>query len=242
MDTDAQRSALRAAVYTGDGPAVVELLRRGGISDDTLQLAGDGLIAALTQRADGASELAGRLSQALRARGWEGDDDLADQLDGLLGTGPAPMLRPLRVDLDELMGILEGDPVYGGGRIDLETGEVWPQPAIDYAVEQGAEDEDAPDDPKRWLWVHCEGSARSYRDMEWFIGTVDDPARADQLARAIRARGPFRRFKDALSRWPGQLERWQAFSDERQRGRARSWLAAEGYRVASGRPFGGQPG
>jgi hypothetical protein len=46
-----------------------------------------------------------------------------------------PDLRPLRVDLDELAGILEGDPMYGGGRIDLagtetcswssESGQFW---------------------------------------------------------------------------------------------------------------------
>lgn len=38
-----------------------------------------------------------------------------------LGAIPTPMLRPLPVDLEELASILEGDPVYGGGRIDLET-------------------------------------------------------------------------------------------------------------------------
>jgi hypothetical protein len=38
-------------------------------------------------------------------------------------------------------------------------------------------------------------------------------------------------IKDELARWPGELERWHAFSEERQRGRARSWLAAAGYRV-----------
>ena len=35
------------------------------------------------------------------------------------------------VDPDELAGILEGDPIYGGGRIDLATGEVWQAPAVD---------------------------------------------------------------------------------------------------------------
>jgi hypothetical protein len=39
---------------------------------------------------------------------------------------------------------------------------------------------------------------------------------------AINGRGAFRRLKDELARWPGELERWQALSDERQRGRARS--------------------
>ena len=31
--------------------------------------------------------------------------------------------RPLPVELDELAGILEGDPMYGGGRVDLATAE-----------------------------------------------------------------------------------------------------------------------
>ena len=133
MDSEEQRSALRAAVYRGDGPAVVHLLQAAGSYDDALQLAGDGLIAAVTQRAEGAPELAHRLGLALRERGWVGDDDLADQPEAQLGRSAAPMLRPLPVDLEELAGILEGDPVHDGGRVDLATGEVWPQAAIEYA-------------------------------------------------------------------------------------------------------------
>jgi Uncharacterised protein family (UPF0158) len=118
-----QRSALRAAVYRGDGRAVVELLGGVGADDASLQLAGDGVIAAVMQRVDGAAEL---------------DRNL------VVRRGPRP----------------------GRG-----------------------------------------------------------------LAVAIRGRGAFRRFEDELARWPGELERWHALSEERQRGRARSWLAAAGYRV-----------
>ncbi len=74
-------------------------------------------------------------------------------------------------------------------------------------------------------------SREGYRDMESFIASVDDPDRAERLARAIAGRGAFRRFKDELARWPGELERWYALSEDRQRGRARAWLAAAGYRV-----------
>ena len=229
MDSKEQRSALRAAVYRGDGPAVVHLLGVGAY-DDSLQLAGDGLIAALRQRVDGAAELARDLVVALRRRGWDGDDELADELDALLG-GPAPMLRALPVDLEELAGILEGDPLTAGGRIDIRSGEVWPQPAIEYALEAGEEDEDSADDPERWLPVHGEGSREGYRDMELFIASVEHPGRAERLAIAITGRGAFRRFKDELARSPGELERWHALAEERQRGRARSWLAAAGYRA-----------
>src|SRR5579863_6042416 len=79
-------------------------------------------------------------------------------------------------------------------------------------------------------------SRDGYRDMERFIGTVRDPGRADRLEIAISGRGAFRRFKDVLARWPGELDRWYAFSAERQRGRARAWLANAGYCVRKGLP------
>src|SRR5580704_8722312 len=178
MDSKEQRSALRSAVYRGDGPAVVDLLGGVGVGDDSLQLAGDGVIAAVMQRVDGAAGLAGKLVVGLRQRGWGGDDELADQLEAQLGSGQAAMLRALPVDLEELAGILEGDPLSVGGRIDLRTGEVWPQAAIEYAVETGEEDEDNADDPERWLAVHGEGSREGYRDMELLIASVEDPGRA----------------------------------------------------------------
>ena len=73
------------------------------------------------------------------------------------------------------------------------------------------------------------GSGAGYRDMAEFIDTVTDLDLADRLGIAIQGRGAFRRFKDTLARWPAELE-WYGFSDDRQRGRARAWLAEEGYR------------
>lgn len=230
MSADEQSTSLRVKVQLGNDTAVVQLTGPVAL-ENGLQVLGDWVLAALEQRADGAAEAARGMVTELRERDWEGDVVLADQLDALLGSGAIPNLRPLPVDLDELAGVLEGDPAYGGGRVDLTTGEVWPEPAIDYAVEIGQEDEDESDDPDKWLWVHCEGSRDGYRDMERFIGTVRDPGRADRLEIAISGRGAFRRFKDVLARWPEELERWYAFSAERQRGRARAWLADAGYHV-----------
>jgi hypothetical protein len=224
---DDRRAALRGAIFDPDGRRVVVALSKGPW-DELLQLAGDGLLIALAQGAEGAPDMARRCAEQLRERAWEGDDDLAVQLDAALSNRPVPMLRPLPIDLEELAGILEGDPVYGGGRIDLRTGEVWPQAAIDYAHEEGEEDPDD-DDPDHWLAVWCEGSRAAYGDMEDFIEALSDEDRADRLSIAISGRGAFRRFKDVLERRPGELEAWYAFSDERQRGRARAWLAAAGY-------------
>ena len=165
MDTGERPISLRVKVPVKDGTAVVEITSPA-VPENGLQAFGGWVLAALEQRAHGAAEAARHMIAALRERDWEGDGVLADQFDALLGSGAMPDLRPLPVDLDELAGILEGDPMYGGGRVDLATGEVWPQPAID---------------PDKWLWVHCEGSRDGYRDMELFIGTVRDPGRADRL-------------------------------------------------------------
>ena len=84
----------------------------------------------------------------------------------------------------------------------------------------------------------CAARVRGTATRTWScsFGTLRDPGRADRLAIAISGEGAFRRFKDVLARWPGQLDRWHAFSAERQRGRARAWLADAGYYVRKGTP------
>lgn len=215
--------ALRAAVFTNDG-SIVEVAR-GRLTDEVLQLAGDGLPDAVAQAVPEAAELAAQCAAALRERAWVGDEELADQLEAILNLGATPMLRPLPVDLEQLASLLEGDPVWGGGRIDLKTGECWPE-SSDYEDDCFDEDED------HWLYVERVGSHEGYRDMELFIATVEDPTIVDRLEIAIRGKGAFRRFKDVLSRYPEELQRYFLFSGERQLGRARAWLAAAGYRPA----------
>jgi hypothetical protein len=183
-------------------------------------------LAAVRNGVDGSVELARECARAVRERRWDGDEELTEALEAALGEGPIPMLRALPVDLEELSMVLEGDPVHGGGRIDLRTGEVWPQAALEYAEETG---EEVDDDPERWLWVASAGSRDGYQDMVMFIDVLDDSHFADRLARAISGNGAFRRFKDQLRASPEVMTRWYAFSADRQRGRARSWLAAEGY-------------
>jgi hypothetical protein len=217
---------LRSLVVRGDGAGLVAALSQEPWPGDSLQLIGEGLLAAVRGSTDGSAALALDCVSALQERRWDGDRELVEVLEAALGKGPTPLLRPLQVDLEELSMILEGDPVQGGGRIDLATGQVWPQSALDYAEEVGeAEDED----PDRWLWVDCAGSRSAYQDMVCFIEELDDPNLADRLTRAISGRGAFRRFKGTLVDRPDLMTQWYGVSGDRQRGRARSWLAAEGY-------------
>jgi hypothetical protein len=220
--------ALRSAVFRGDG-SVVEVLR-GRLTDEVLQLAGDGLRNAVAQGVPGAAGLAAQCAAALRERDWEGDEELSEQLMAILNQDATPLLRALPVDLEQLASLLEGDPVLGGGRIDLKTGDCWPQ--LSEYDEDGLEEDGLESDEDRWLYVECVGSRDGFRDMELFIATMDDLTIADRLEIAISGKGAFRRFKDVLSRWPEELQRYYLFSGERQRGRARAWLASAGYRPA----------
>ncbi|MGF1425625.1 UPF0158 family protein [Kitasatospora sp. LaBMicrA B282] len=221
---------LRARRYAGDGAAPAVVLSGRPLAE-VLQQVGDLVGSAAAERVPGAAEVAERCIAALDERGWEGDEELARQLAAALGRGPVSILRPLAVDLEELSGLLEGDPVFAGGRIDLTTGDCWPQQIVFDGQEERAEDTDS----DRWLPVWCEGSREGYRDMELFIATVGDAGFAESLEIAVTGRAAFRRFRDVLARREDELHRFHLFAEERQRGRARAWLAGRGYHPAARR-------
>ena len=227
LDIERNLAALSAAGYRGDGPEIVRLLQ-GRDPGLLLQQAGEALIVALAMGLDTAAGLAGELVGRLTDRGWEGDDELAAQLSELSG-GARSGRRAVPADLDELADLLEGPLEMGfGGLLDLETGSCWPESVVD---DWGGDEEGAPDpegEPDRWVFVPNVGSGESWRDMERFAETVGGPV-GDRLAEAIDGRGAFSRFRRELDRHPDLIPRWLAYRSERRAGRARSWLAAEGY-------------
>jgi len=224
---------LRGAVNTGDGRAAMAAIERRP-DLETLQYAGDGLRLALAQGVAGAALRAAGHIAALRDRDLDGDEDLALELEVMLGLAQAPALRGLPIDLDELSLALEGDPLLTGGRLDLRTGDVeqiGPLYESDYFDEFGeSTDREVGEADDRWLRFHSLGSRPGFRDMEEFRETVADERLATRLDRALRGRGAFRRFKDELADVPGELARFRRSSDDRRRGRARQWLAGSGLR------------
>ncbi len=232
---------LRGAVYAGDGRAAMAAIERR--SDlDTLQYVGDGLRLALAQGVTGAALRAGEHIAALRNRDLDGDEDLAIELEAVLGLVPAPALRDLPIDLDDLSLALEGDPLLTGGRLDLRTGDVQqisPLYEGDFFDEIGEPDDGEADwahdledgqADDRWLRFDSLGSRPGFRNMEEFLETVADERLATRLDRALGGRGAFRRFKDELADAPDELARFHRFTDDRRRGRARQWLAESGLR------------
>ncbi|MFF4034539.1 UPF0158 family protein [Streptomyces sviceus] len=222
-DEDGLR-AVRGALHGSDGTELLAALRRGPVSE-VLQLAGDGVAGAAALGLPGAAQMAATFVGALQERGFRGDGELADVLHLSVGHTVDPAPRPLPVDLEMLAILLEGDPAESGGRLDLCTGEC--RPTFTDELETGFE---KADDPERWLSVPALGSRDGYQDMELFIEELGDTALADRLRTAIRGRGAFRRFKDVLARDECAWRRFHRLSDERRLGRARAWLAEEGYR------------
>ena len=104
MTIDEMRIWLRVKVPAEDGTAVMGMTNPVVPEDGPASLR-SWVLAALEQRADGATKAAGRMVAALRERSWEGDDVLADQLEVWLGGGVVRDLRPLPLDLDEPAGI-----------------------------------------------------------------------------------------------------------------------------------------
>ena len=63
------------------------------------------------------------------------------------------------------------------------------------------------------------------QDMSDFADRISDDRAGRRLARAIRGRGAFRRFKDELhEESPDLLQAWYAFRDARAQRRAVEWL------------------
>jgi Uncharacterised protein family (UPF0158) len=210
-----------------DGAAALTVARSLGLTGP-LQQVGDLVLLALDHDASEAAEFAAQCAGALRVRGCDGDQELADAIDTALGLTASDVrsLTELAVDLDQLADLIDGGSESAGGRLDLTTGQVWPEFAFEDSFD---EDED---DPHRWLHVWPTGSRRAYNDMVDFTAARTDQRLRERLDRALEGRGAFRRFKDVLFDRPNDREDWFVFSEDRRRGRAREWLADAGYRPA----------
>jgi hypothetical protein len=228
MDEEQTQKDLRGAVHRRDTAGVIAVLSAAGLGTHRLQMAGIGLLNAVQDDRAAAEPLARSLLDALAQRRWDGDEELAAELSAALGDGPAPPLKEIPASLSEIADAMNTSD--WGGRINLQDGEVYPAVLFNYDTPEELDEEDF-DDPKRWLGIDPAGSDAGWQDMADFIDAVTDPGRADRLSIAIEGRGAFRRFKDVLHRWPDEAARWYAFSEDRKLGRAREWLAVEGYRT-----------
>ena len=218
---------LRAAVAARDVAAVTDLVGQPSI-EVHLQEAGEAVLALLEHDGDAVVGSARTLAAALEKRAWSGDAELAELLVELAEDRP-PARRRVRADLDQVADLLEGSMDMGyGGPLDCRTGDAWPQAVLD----DWAGDGDAPDadaEPDRYRFVPNEGSREGWRDMRDFAAGANEDTVREQLLDAIDGRGAFSRFRRVLDRHDDLRASWQSYSAEVRVGRAREWLAVEGY-------------
>ncbi|MCI2266678.1 hypothetical protein [Sediminivirga luteola] len=90
---------------------------------------------------------------------------------------------------------------------------------------------DDDEDPGRWLLLEHTGSHAAWEDMAAFARRHwHDTELQARMERAIEGKGAFRAFRTLL-RNEGLPDTWEIFSTDRQIGRARQLLAANGIVV-----------
>ncbi len=159
-----------------------------------------------------------------RERDWPGDDVLI-QLLTAAAAGTDIGRSQLQVELEMLGGVLNDQR---GGYLDLTTGTVWPAELVDDGKVEGLGPfEEA--DSELWLDLPGEGNRDADRDMAGFTAELTDERVRGDLGAALEGNGALRRFQDALNRRETYRVHWRVFSTERRSGRARAWLADQGY-------------
>lgn len=220
---------LRQAIATSDAARFLAALTRGDI-DDTLQQVGAGIPMALEQSRQEAEPVALSVINRLTRRGCSGDHVLAEDLLASLRREPLPG-RVVPVDLEMLSIVLEGSAdLSTGGYLDLNTGQVYDETATDPMIVGQDEAIDVENEPDRWLRLDRTGSGSRWQDMAAFAGQQHDQALRERLERAIAGKGAFSRFRDIVH-GENLSDHWYAFSNDRQMGRAREFLADNGIRM-----------
>jgi hypothetical protein len=219
---------LRGATYRRDVPAILAAIEGRDI-DDLLQHVGMGVQVVLFQDRQRGEALAVSVLGRLDERGGVGDDVLAEDLLALLRDTPL-VARHLPVDLGELGSALSGDPAEEAGCLDLQTGEIIPAVLLDpaYVGEDAAVDVES--EPDRWLWLERRDGHEQWSDMADFAARQGNAELRRRLESAIEGKGAFRRFRGVLDD-EDLVSQWRRFSDDREIGHARAYLAENGIRA-----------
>lgn len=133
--------------------------------------------------------------------------------------------REVTVSFEALEDAFENNAPEIHSYLHLDTGEV-------IRIVDGIADPDfhqrvMSDD--NYLRVDPVSSREQYRWMEKFIEMVTEPELKLKLNQSIDGKGAFRRFKDVLTVFPEDREKWFTFRSERLRENMETWLS--GHRI-----------
>ena len=83
----------------------------------------------------------------------------------------------------------------------------------------------------RYVRIEQIPSNEAYEFMSDFADEIADSRIRDMLQYALRGNLPFRRFKESLSRFPNERERWYQYESRRRRGYIELWAREEGVEI-----------
>lgn len=136
------------------------------------------------------------------------------------------MLDLAKLDLDEIATALSDQTDYEHvWLIDPRTGQI-----AFWTSDTGIDGQNPVDlDELDLVTIEPLPSAVWYQDMADFVEGLSDDTAGRRLARAIKGRGAFRRFKDELfEEYPSLVPTWHAFRDARAKRRSAHWLLEQG--------------
>lgn len=137
-------------------------------------------------------------------------------------TGAVIFVEDYVVDqLEELLADEDGEDVETVLQAQTDLSDIERQQLLDAAQVEGNAD-------NRYRMIPKQDSRDGYRDMQEYIWALEDEHLRELLDVAIQGSGAFRRFKDALYRYPEAEENWFRFRDEREKRRMSDWLASQG--------------
>jgi len=142
----------------------------------------------------------------------------------------------LPIDLKELCNAFEDSSNDHRYYLDLETGGI----TLDFldAAEREELDEMVDEASKeRYRYLPNAESKVGNKDMEEFIETVKGAKLKEKLHIAIARSGAFKRFKNVLTSYPNEIERWFKFKDVKIMDHVNEWLEEEGIEIIPQKPI-----
>ena len=140
------------------------------------------------------------------------------------------------IDWEELKLACERNAPGVTSYLDLQTGAVLV--FTQESEEEVNRERDVARNRQRYVRIDAAPPREQYRWMEKFVSTVEDDALRERLLIAIDGKGAFRRFKDVLSHYPGERERWFSYRSRHVYAYIKEWLARNNIIVETPPPWG----
>lgn len=132
--------------------------------------------------------------------------------------------KRIRVDWQELLDAFEDGSAEHRYYLDRETGAVhFFSEYLDNEDEE--EDERAVLSEERYVQIPPARRTVSTDELREFIASLQDGSERRVLTTALRARGGYQHFREAVDALPAVREEWQQFTHESLKERIKQWLS-----------------